>query len=128
MLCYILSHINALGIPSAQISLLKAVEAISDSAKAQILLPTIQRLLSTPTTIAKGSNSQLAELSDLVVSCLDISVTNDLNEEKNALWDVFVAVLRGTLKSGPFLRFGCLVVLTNLQDLSHPHGELFLRP
>jgi U3 small nucleolar RNA-associated protein 10 len=120
VLCYILSHINALGIPSAQIALLKAVEAISDSAKAQILFPTIQRLLSTPAAIAKGSDPQRAELSDLVVSCLDISVTNDLNDEKHMLWDLFVAVLRATLKSGSFLRrrYGGVVLTETIGLLS----------
>lgn len=92
-----LSHINALGVPGAQIALLKAVEAISDSAKAQMLLPTIQMLLSASATEA---NSQLAELADIVVSCFDISVTNDLNDEHNPLWDTFVSVLRSTFESG----------------------------
>jgi U3 small nucleolar RNA-associated protein 10 len=95
-----LSHINALGIPGAQIILLKAIEAISDNAKAQVLFPTLQMLLSTSATETNESNSQLAELSDIVVSCFDTSVANDLNDEQNILWDAFLSVLRGTFKSG----------------------------
>jgi U3 small nucleolar RNA-associated protein 10 len=60
----------------------------------------MQMLLAASPTTANGNNSQSAELSDLVISCFDISAANDLNDEQNMLWDTFVAVLRGTFKSG----------------------------
>jgi len=103
-----------------QIALLKAVKAISDSAKAQVLLPTIQILLASSPTAADKDSPQLAELS---ISCFDVSAASKLNDEKNTLWDTFIAVLRGVFKSGP-LAIGFLVLaLISWQDSYHLREE-----
>ncbi|KAG5718058.1 U3 small nucleolar RNA-associated protein 10, partial [Termitomyces sp. T112] len=89
VLCFIVSHVNALALPAAQIVLLRSIESISDSAKAEILLPTIKSLLA-----SKKSDAILRDLTDLVMPCFDASVAKDLNEEKSALWDAYVSVVR----------------------------------
>jgi U3 small nucleolar RNA-associated protein 10 len=113
VLCYLLSHINALNIPNAQIALLKAIEAISDGAKAHVLLPTIHILLSPSALAANENNSQLTELSDLVISCFDVSTAKDLNNEQDMLWDTFVAVLRVVFRSGQSPIYCLVLVLTS---------------
>ncbi|KAG6902641.1 hypothetical protein C0995_013766 [Termitomyces sp. Mi166 len=89
VLCFIVSHVNAFALPPAQISLLRSIEAISDSAKAEILLPTIKSLLA-----SKKRDAMLRDLTDLVMSCFDASVAKDLNEEKSTVWDVYISVVR----------------------------------
>ncbi|KAG6909155.1 hypothetical protein DXG01_001782 [Tephrocybe rancida] len=89
ILCFIISHVNALAFPTAQIALLKSIGAISDSAKAEILSPTIKSLVA-----SKKRNVVLQDLSDLVMSFFDASVAKDLNDEQGALWDVYVSVMR----------------------------------
>ncbi|KAG6868786.1 hypothetical protein C0993_010713 [Termitomyces sp. T159_Od127] len=89
VLCFIVSHVNALALPTFQIALLKSIEAVSDSAKAEILFPTIKSLLA-----SKKSDATLRDLTDRVMSCFDSSVAEDLNEEKSALWDLYLSVIR----------------------------------
>ncbi|RDB23790.1 U3 small nucleolar RNA-associated protein 10 [Hypsizygus marmoreus] len=99
VLCYLVSHINAIGVPGSQIALLNSLDSISDSVKAHVLLPTIK-------SIAADVEHAPHELSGLVVSCLDISVAKDLNDPTGTLWEVFVAVLRSSFAPGspPHLR------------------------
>ncbi|KAG6836982.1 hypothetical protein H0H93_016935 [Arthromyces matolae] len=89
VVCFLVSHINALPLPTAQVSLLRSIKAISDGAKAEILLPTIRSLVGHKKTVAP-----LNDLIDLVMSCFDASVARDFNEESSALWDVYVSVMR----------------------------------
>ncbi|KAG6866337.1 hypothetical protein C0991_005804 [Blastosporella zonata] len=88
ILCFIVSHINALTLPTARIALLKSIEAISDSAKAEILSPTIKSLM------AKNADPASRNLTDLVMSSFDVSVAKDFNDEQSVLWDVYVSVIR----------------------------------
>ncbi|KAG6888637.1 hypothetical protein C0992_007989 [Termitomyces sp. T32_za158] len=89
ILCFIVSHVNALALPTFQIALLRSIESISDSAKAEILLPTIKGLLA-----SRKSDATLCDLTDLVMSSFDGSVAKEFNEEKSALWDLYVSVVR----------------------------------
>ncbi|KAG5644278.1 hypothetical protein DXG03_008763 [Asterophora parasitica] len=97
VLCFLLSHINAIALPTAQVSLLKSLDVISDSAKAQILLPTIRSLVAS----WKGDISDTQqELTDLALSCFDGSVAKELGDEHGELWNVFVSALRATFAPG----------------------------
>ncbi|GLB44223.1 putative U3 small nucleolar RNA-associated protein 10 [Lyophyllum shimeji] len=98
VLCFITSHINAIALPAAQVALLKSVDAISDSAKAQILLPTIKTLVS---SMKADSTNDMQSLVELAISCFDASVVKDLNEE-GELWGVFISLIRASFTSaGP---------------------------
>ncbi|KAF8064012.1 hypothetical protein FPV67DRAFT_198389 [Lyophyllum atratum] len=97
VLCFILSHINAITLPAAQIALLKSLEGIADSAKAQIMLPTMKTLVS---SMKADNTDTLQALTDLAISCFDASVAKDLNDEQGESWSVFVSVIRASFAPG----------------------------
>ncbi|KAG5637085.1 hypothetical protein H0H81_005818 [Sphagnurus paluster] len=97
ILCFIMSHINAIDIAMVQISLLKSVEVISDSTKVQILLPTIKSLVQS----INGEKTPVAqELIDLLVSSFDTSAAKDLDLEQGEMWTVFKSVVRASFVPG----------------------------
>lgn len=93
VLCYILSHINSVTLNDTRIALLRALGTVSDSAKANILLPTIRALFTTHQPV-NGDSPPSQELVGLLVSCYDTSVVNDFNDTQSNMWDVFMVVLR----------------------------------
>ncbi|THU93396.1 hypothetical protein K435DRAFT_779869 [Dendrothele bispora CBS 962.96] len=100
VLCYLLSHINAMTLPSAQRKLLGVVSGISDKSKTQILLPTIQSLAEKPLNmLSRLFGSYLGDIAKLCIASFDLSVLAELNSEKH-LWDVFVSLLRRSLSLG----------------------------
>jgi hypothetical protein len=78
-----------------------------------MLLPTTHMLLSASASPTNENNSQLTELSDLVISCFDVSTAKDLNNEQDGLWDTFVTVLRGVFRSGQSPNYCLVLVLTS---------------
>ncbi|KAF9468309.1 hypothetical protein BDZ94DRAFT_1246474 [Collybia nuda] len=97
VLCYILSHVNSVIVNDARITLLKAFDTVSNSAKANILLPIIQ-VLTTPRPANEDSLIP-QELVNLLVSCFDATVANDLNDVQNSMWATFTAVIRNIYTS-----------------------------
>ena len=90
MLCYLLSHVNAIGAAYPKLALLRTVKDVSDQVKAQVLLPTIQGLVGENSDLVSRFGPMAEDFLTLVVSCLDGSVSSDLNEASSLLWPVFV--------------------------------------
>ena len=115
VLCYLLSHIDALASPDAQLVLLRAIENVSDPVKAQLLLPTIKKLVQ-PTTRTEILNDiygdHLKEFTALVFSSFDNSIANDLNETNDDLWPTFLLCIDHCFKSG------VLIVLVRVNFLT----------
>jgi hypothetical protein len=93
VVCYLLSHVNAICLPTAQVALLKSIEDVSNKAKALVLLPTFNALVqeNSPHEVA---NQVLEEFACLVVASLDKTVSSDLNDQDGPLWDVFISTIR----------------------------------
>jgi U3 small nucleolar RNA-associated protein 10 len=93
VLCYLLSHINALSSADMQTILLKAVGSVTDKAKLQLLLPTIQKLL-------LPNQQQHAELFLVLLRSFDGSAAKGMNDNGKPFWDVYLDLLRHCLRSG----------------------------
>lgn len=99
VLCYLLSHINAHSLSTAQLALLKSISAGSDVAKAQLLAPTIRSLVSGQ--LDDYFNAvDLEEFARLLAATFDESVASELNNAQSVLWDVFCLTLRYCFRSG----------------------------
>ncbi|KAF8626030.1 hypothetical protein AX15_005120 [Amanita polypyramis BW_CC] len=103
VLCYLLSHIQALSLPTAQVALLRIIENISDKAKAQILSPVIKELISKELP-SQGSIQE--SLTGLCISSFDSSAAGELNEAQGTLWSLYVSMIRRvfTLEASPQFR------------------------
>ncbi|KAJ7756261.1 hypothetical protein B0H16DRAFT_696293 [Mycena metata] len=99
ILCFLLSHIQVLRLPSARIALLKCIENISDKSKTEVLLPVLQALAQDDVPVSAGSPAE--QFASLVIASFDLSATPALNDPKGSLWAVFVSVLQHYLKPGP---------------------------
>ncbi|KAF8154101.1 hypothetical protein B0H34DRAFT_800000 [Crassisporium funariophilum] len=100
VVCYILSHINAFCLETAQSALLKLVVTIQDKAKIQILLPTIHAL-SEKASLAEPANifaSASEELTTLMLSCFDATAASHLKDADS--WNVFIKVVRTYFRAG----------------------------
>ena len=86
ILCYLLSHVQALSLAAAEVVLLKLVENVSDKAKAQILTPVITDLVTADVPL-QGSIQE--DLTSLWISSFDSSVTNDFNEARYHMCLIF---------------------------------------
>jgi len=91
-----------------QISLLKSIATITNKAKVQILLPTIQlqivKVSATDTGSGSVINSVAEELATRVLSCYDSASAQYLNESAPA-WDVFVEAVYKYFRSGKISLF-----------------------
>ncbi|KAJ7178741.1 armadillo-type protein [Mycena crocata] len=110
VLCYLLSHVQVLGLLSAQIGLLRSIEDISDKSKADVLLPA---LLALNRNGAVVPGSSMETFASLVVASFDVSAAPVLNDQKGSIWGVFVSVLQHYL-TGPVT--ACRVVLLNKME------------
>ncbi|KAJ2923032.1 hypothetical protein H1R20_g14063, partial [Candolleomyces eurysporus] len=81
VLCYLLSHINALSSADMQTVLLKAVGSVTDKAKLQLLLPTIQELL-------LPNQPQHEELLLELLRSFNGSAAKELNDTNKPFWKV----------------------------------------
>ncbi|KAF8630264.1 hypothetical protein AX17_005450 [Amanita inopinata Kibby_2008] len=99
VLCYLLSHIQALSLPTAQVTLLRLIENVSDKAKARLLSPVIKELEISRDKALKDDGTW-EELTALCISCFDKSVANELNEGQSDLWSLYISVLRRYFSSG----------------------------
>ncbi|CAA7262090.1 unnamed protein product [Cyclocybe aegerita] len=101
VICYILSHVNAMSSESAQVALLKSIATIADKAKSQILLPTIQALVEkasrSPAPTIFVSTSE--ELTTRTLSCLDATAAEHLNAS-TLTWDIFTQMVQTYLRPG----------------------------
>lgn len=98
VLCYLLSHINALSSADMQTILLKTVGSVTDKAKLQLLLPTIQKLL-------LPNQQQHEELILELLRSFDGSAAKALNDNGKPFWNVYLDLLRHSLRSGKGFAF-----------------------
>lgn len=118
--CYLLSHINALSSETTQVALLKSTATISDKAKIQILLPTIQSVVKRVSLVQPSEtfSSVSKEFATRLLSCYDSSAAGCLNETAQP-WDVFLQVIRTFFRSGMFFAFQ--ITALNFMNLAQTH-------
>ena len=104
---YLLSHVVSCGLPEVQLFLVALLERISDQAKAEALLPTIQALTDKEQApdLEKLFGSQFEEFASITVSALDSSVSGRLNDTSGTLWSVFLDTLRFYFQPGKYPLF-----------------------
>ncbi|KAL0575096.1 snoRNA-binding rRNA-processing protein utp10 [Marasmius crinis-equi] len=98
ILCYLFSHIGAATEASVQCALLDVVQDISDKAKVEMLLPTIQQIASIMGSPSNPYGPYLDGIARSIAGAFDASVATELNE-KVSLWDTFLAVINASLRS-----------------------------
>lgn len=114
VVCYLLSHVNACQLPALQIALLRSLAAVSNGVKAQMLTPSLQVLSKdiASATVDILSRSTYQEHASLLVSSLDVTAVNDLNDADKPLWSIFTDLIRISLCKGTQpLTYSCLLIL-----------------
>jgi hypothetical protein len=78
------------------------LEQVSDPAKAEALLPTIQALKNKEQASdwEKSFGPQFEEFASATVSALDLSVSGRLNDTSSTLWPVFLDTMRFYFQPG----------------------------
>ncbi|TFK37695.1 hypothetical protein BDQ12DRAFT_685121 [Crucibulum laeve] len=101
VLCFLLSHINALSVQKAQIALLKSIQTISDGAKAQILQPTVQSLVLAASSVQPKDvfHSFSEDFTSSIIACFDASVAKELNNSQTQ-WESYVIMIRTYFTAG----------------------------
>ncbi|PIL25975.1 hypothetical protein GSI_11729 [Ganoderma sinense ZZ0214-1] len=99
ILCYLLSHVNCCPLLNFKVALLKSVDSVSNEVKAQVLTPTIERLLAAEQDCQNASKRRmLQDLATFAVSSFDALSAGDLNDAGKPIWDVYLKILTTTLK------------------------------
>lgn len=116
IVCYLLSHINALSSETVQNALLKSIVTISNKAKIEILLPTIQAVVDNVSsveatdTFSKYSEEFLTRL----LSSYDSAAATYLNDTPSA-WDNFSQLLQTFFRSGILTSY-CRITVYSLSS------------
>ena len=99
--CYLLSHINALSSESVQTALLKSIATITNKAKVQILLPTLQALVEKTSKVSPNNVFDVSseDFTIRILSCLDSFAASCLNETEEA-WVAFTRLIRSYFCAG----------------------------
>ncbi len=100
MLCYLLSHINSCPLPNVKVALLRSLDSVSNEVKAQILMPTIETLVSEQGVQAVTASKVFQDLATYAVSAFDASATADINDQEKTTWTVYEKVLLTSLRNG----------------------------
>ena len=97
------------GLPAVKLFLVALLDQVSDQAKAEALLPTIQDL----TDKQRASDweelfgSQFEEFATITVSALDPSISGHLNDTSGTFWPVFLDTIRFYFQPGEYLSSDC---------------------
>ena len=104
IICYLLSHINALSYEEIQTALLKSIATIVNKAKVQILLPTLQTVAEKASSAAPADTfaSTSEDLTMQLLSCFDSAAAPYLNDTPVA-WATFLQSIRTYFRPGSFL-------------------------
>jgi hypothetical protein len=98
------------GLPVVKLFLVALLEQVSDQAKAEALLPTIQAL----TDKERASDwemlfgPQFEEFATITVSALDLSVSGRLNDTSGTLWPVFLDTIIFYFQPGKYPSSACV--------------------
>ena len=97
------------GLPEVQLFLVTLLEQVSDPAKAEALLPTIQALTNKERASdwEKLFGPQFEEFASATVSALDLSVSGRLNDTSGTLWRVFLDTMRFYFQPGKYWSSDC---------------------
>jgi U3 small nucleolar RNA-associated protein 10 len=107
---YLLSHVMSCGLPAVKLFLVALLEQVSDQAKAEALLPTIQDL----TDKVRAADwkelfgPQFEEFATITVSALDLSISGHLNDTSGTFWSVFLDTIRFYFQPGKYLFSDCV--------------------
>lgn len=116
------------GLPAVKLFLVALLEQVSDQAKAEALLPTIQDL----TDKDRASHweelfgPQFEEFATITVSALDSSISGHLNDTSSTFWPVFLDTIRFYFQPGKYLSSDCveLLLLPTVGSFSLPREAL----
>lgn len=100
MLCYLLSHVNSCPLLSVKVALLQSLDSVSNEVKAQILMPTIEGLISEQRVQDVAAAKVYQDLVTYAVSAFDASATADINDQEKTTWTVYEEVLLTSLRDG----------------------------
>ena len=92
------------GLPEVQLFLVTLLEQVSDPAKAEALLPTIQALTNKEqaSDCEKLFGPHFEEFATAIVSALDLSVSKRLTDPSGTLWPVFLDTMRFYFQPGRY--------------------------
>lgn len=100
VLCYLLSHVNSCPLPSVKVALLRSLDSVSNEVKAQILMPTIEGLISERGVQDVAATKVYQDLTTYAVSAFDASATADINDQEKPAWALYEKVLLTSLRDG----------------------------
>ena len=125
---YLLSHVVSCGLPTVKLFLVALLEQVSDQAKVEALLPTIQSLTDKEraSDLEMLFGPQFEEFAAIIVSSLDLSVSGRLNDTSGTLWPVFLDTIRFYFEPGKYLSSHCVesLVLFFLGSFTLPREAL----
>ncbi|KAI0830231.1 hypothetical protein BC628DRAFT_1357002 [Trametes gibbosa] len=104
VLCFLLSHVNSCPLVDVKAGLLKSLDGVSNEVKAQVLVPTLEALLSEQGVQDVVSNKVHQDLATYAVSAFDATVAPDINDPEKTMWTLYERVLLTALKNGHWER------------------------
>jgi len=106
IICYLLSHINALSCEEVQNSLLKSTATIANKAKVQILLPALKTVAEKASSVPPANlfSSASEDFTTQLLSCFDSATAPYLNDTPVAL-ATFLQTIRTYFRPGSLLTF-----------------------
>ena len=107
---YLLSHVMSCGLPAVKLFLVALLEQVSDQAKAEALLPTIQDLMDKERASdwEELFGSQFEEFATITISALDVSISGHLNDTSGTFWHVFLDTIRFYFQPGKYSSSDCV--------------------
>jgi U3 small nucleolar RNA-associated protein 10 len=102
---YLLSHVMSCGLPAVKLFLVALLERVSDQAKAEALLPTVQDFMDKERASdwEELFGPQFEEFATITVSALDSSISGHLNDTSGTFWPVFLDTIRFYFQPGKYL-------------------------
>ena len=99
---YLLSHVMSCGLPTVKLFLVALLDRVSDQAKAEALLPTVQYLMDKERASdwEELFGPQFEEFATITVSALDSSISGHLNDTSGTFWPIFLDTIRFYFQPG----------------------------
>ncbi|KAI0628514.1 hypothetical protein C8Q77DRAFT_1244640, partial [Trametes polyzona] len=103
VLCHLLSHVNSCPLPGVKASLLRNLDNVTNEVKAQVLMPTIESLVSEQGIRDVANNRAYQELAAYAASAFDATAAPDLNDPAKDTYAVYEKVLLTSLRDGTYI-------------------------
>ncbi|CDO68790.1 hypothetical protein BN946_scf184989.g56 [Trametes cinnabarina] len=104
ILCYLLSHVNACPLPNVKVALLRCLDGVSNEAKVQVLLPTIEGLLTEQVEDNVLQSDVYQDLTTYTAAAFDVSAASDINDPDKNTWVVYEQLLTKAFKDARWER------------------------